>query len=278
MYPLLIPKWALHLTDPSLLRSSGLQWSAREATGGSVSCSRTPRHVTKGRAGIVPATLCLLDDDSPHELHLPLKRQKCGFILEKPVRKSLWIQIKNKKWQSLQHQEYPDWLHHCLYCNCTTLNHKPRQRVVKTAQHISRAELPSSEDFYTQWCRNKANRIIRDTNHTSDNMFWCCHPADGTAAFGPAPPGTRNSFIIKGWLQVKAGCGSVWGGLVPAGCPQNEFLVNLPNFIWFLLECDPVASMTSSKINYIEWSIYSLTVLLTCVGQIEASLLNWDFS
>jgi len=48
---------SLHLTHPKLLKSSGLQWSAMGATGGSVPCSRTLQHATMGRAGIKPASL-----------------------------------------------------------------------------------------------------------------------------------------------------------------------------------------------------------------------------
>jgi len=42
---------SLHLTHPSSLRSSGLRWCAREATGGSVTCSRTLRLATNGESG-----------------------------------------------------------------------------------------------------------------------------------------------------------------------------------------------------------------------------------
>jgi len=43
--------YSLHLTPPWLLRSSGLQRCAREATGGSVPCSRTHRLATNGESG-----------------------------------------------------------------------------------------------------------------------------------------------------------------------------------------------------------------------------------
>ncbi len=81
------------------------------------------------------------------------------------------------------------------YGSCTALNHKALQRVVKTAQHI-RTELPSMEDLYTQRCRKKANRIIKDPNHPSHKLF-CCHLADGTAASGPAPPGSGTASSLR---------------------------------------------------------------------------------
>ncbi|KAI3363650.1 hypothetical protein L3Q82_001187 [Scortum barcoo] len=51
------------------------------------------------------------------------------------------------------------------YSSCTALNRKALQRVVKAAQHITRTELPSMEDLYTQRCRKKATKIIKDPSH-----------------------------------------------------------------------------------------------------------------
>jgi hypothetical protein len=39
------------------------------------------------------------------------------------------------------------------YGSCSALNRKTLQRVVKAAHHITRTELPSMEDLYTQRCR-----------------------------------------------------------------------------------------------------------------------------
>ncbi|KAI3368245.1 hypothetical protein L3Q82_007965 [Scortum barcoo] len=52
------------------------------------------------------------------------------------------------------------------YSSCTALNRKALQREVKAAQHITRrTELPSMEDLYTQRCRKKATKIIKDPSH-----------------------------------------------------------------------------------------------------------------
>ncbi|KAI3351336.1 hypothetical protein L3Q82_005880 [Scortum barcoo] len=48
------------------------------------------------------------------------------------------------------------------YSSCTALNRKALQRVVKAAQHITRTELPSMEDLYTQRCRRKATKGPQD--------------------------------------------------------------------------------------------------------------------
>lgn len=41
----------------------------------------------------------------------------------------------------------------------------------KTAEHITRKKLASMEDLYTQRCRKKSNRIIKDPNHPSHKLF-----------------------------------------------------------------------------------------------------------
>ncbi|XP_053266772.1 uncharacterized protein LOC128424562 [Pleuronectes platessa] len=62
------------------------------------------------------------------------------------------------------------------YGSCTALNRKALQRVVKSAQHITRTALPSMEDLYTQRCRKKSSRIIKDPFHPSHNIF-CLLPS-----------------------------------------------------------------------------------------------------
>ena len=48
------------------------------------------------------------------------------------------------------------------YGSCTALNRKALQRVLKTAQNITRTELPSMEDLYSQRLRKKSLRILKD--------------------------------------------------------------------------------------------------------------------
>ncbi|KAI3354737.1 hypothetical protein L3Q82_004570 [Scortum barcoo] len=69
------------------------------------------------------------------------------------------------------------------YSSCTALNRKALQRVVKAAQHITRTELPSMEDLYTQRCRKKATKIIKDPSHPATNCSACCRLADGSLAW-----------------------------------------------------------------------------------------------
>ncbi|KAI3375811.1 hypothetical protein L3Q82_004093 [Scortum barcoo] len=64
------------------------------------------------------------------------------------------------------------------YSSCTALNCKALQRVVKAAQHITRTELPSMEDLYTQRCRKKATKIIKDPSHPATDCSVCCRLAN----------------------------------------------------------------------------------------------------
>ncbi|KAI3374503.1 hypothetical protein L3Q82_006319 [Scortum barcoo] len=57
------------------------------------------------------------------------------------------------------------------YSSCTALNCKALQRVVKAAQCITRTDLLSMEDLYTQQCRKRTNRITEDTNHLRNKLF-----------------------------------------------------------------------------------------------------------
>lgn len=61
------------------------------------------------------------------------------------------------------------WYDNCTTLKCETL-HPTRE---KTAQHITRMKLPPMQDLYTQRCRKKANRIIKECHGSSrDSLFF----------------------------------------------------------------------------------------------------------
>ncbi|KAI3373525.1 hypothetical protein L3Q82_022119 [Scortum barcoo] len=62
------------------------------------------------------------------------------------------------------------------YSSCTPINRKTLRRVMRAAQHITRMELPSMEDLYTQRCRRKATKIIKDPKSPSHKLF-CLLPS-----------------------------------------------------------------------------------------------------
>ena len=57
------------------------------------------------------------------------------------------------------------------YGNCTSLNHKALQRVVRSAQRITRGKLPAIDDTYSTQCHRMAKKIIKDNNHPSHCLF-----------------------------------------------------------------------------------------------------------
>ena len=57
------------------------------------------------------------------------------------------------------------------YGNCTALNRKALQRVVRSAQIITGGKLPALHDTYSTRCHRKAKKIIKDKNHPSHCLF-----------------------------------------------------------------------------------------------------------
>ena len=57
------------------------------------------------------------------------------------------------------------------YGNCSALNRKALQRVVRSAQCITGGKLPTLQDTYTTRCYRKAIKIIKDNNHPSHCLF-----------------------------------------------------------------------------------------------------------
>ncbi|KAK0146197.1 hypothetical protein N1851_014495 [Merluccius polli] len=57
------------------------------------------------------------------------------------------------------------------YGSCPALECKALQRVVRSAQRITRTELPTIQDLYSQCCRRKAQRILSDLSHPRHRLF-----------------------------------------------------------------------------------------------------------
>ncbi|TWW63263.1 hypothetical protein D4764_03G0002710 [Takifugu flavidus] len=62
------------------------------------------------------------------------------------------------------------------YGNCSASHWKALQKVVKTAQRIAGASLPSIEDIYRRRCHRRAKKISKDS----------CHPAHGLSTLMPS--------------------------------------------------------------------------------------------
>jgi hypothetical protein len=57
------------------------------------------------------------------------------------------------------------------YGNCSATDPKALQRVMRTAQYITRAKLPAIQDLFTRWCQRKALKIAKDSSHPSHRLF-----------------------------------------------------------------------------------------------------------
>ena len=57
------------------------------------------------------------------------------------------------------------------YGNCSASDRKALQRVMHTAQYITRAKLPAIQDLYTRWCQRKAKKMVKDSSHPSRRLF-----------------------------------------------------------------------------------------------------------
>ena len=58
------------------------------------------------------------------------------------------------------------------YGNCSASDRKALQRVVRTAQYITGAKLPSIQDIYTRLCQRKAQKTVKDPSHPSHRLFF----------------------------------------------------------------------------------------------------------
>jgi hypothetical protein len=55
--------------------------------------------------------------------------------------------------------------------NCSASDRKALQRVVCTAQYITRAKLPDIQDLYTWQCQRKAQKLVKDSSNLSNRLF-----------------------------------------------------------------------------------------------------------
>uniref|UniRef100_A0A8C7T6I6 Reverse transcriptase domain-containing protein n=1 Tax=Oncorhynchus mykiss TaxID=8022 RepID=A0A8C7T6I6_ONCMY len=85
------------------------------------------------------------------------------------------------------------------YGNCTALNRKALQRMVRSAQRITGDKLPALHDTYSTRCHRKAKKIIKDINHLSHWLFTPL-PSRRRGQYRCIKAGTerlKNSFYLK---------------------------------------------------------------------------------
>ena len=57
------------------------------------------------------------------------------------------------------------------YGNCSASDCKALHRIVRTAQYIPGAKLPTIPDIYTRRCQRKAKKMVKDSSHPSHRLF-----------------------------------------------------------------------------------------------------------
>ena len=85
------------------------------------------------------------------------------------------------------------------YGNCTALNGKALQRVVRSAQLITGGQTTCLHDTYSTRCHRKAKKIIKDINHPSHCLFTPL-PSKRRGQYRCIKAGTerlKNSFYLK---------------------------------------------------------------------------------
>ena len=98
--------------------------------------------------------------------------------------------------------------------NCTQVDRKNLQRVVRTAKQIIGVTLPSISDIYTTRCIHNATSIVEDPTHPSHRLF-CPFPS-GRRYYSIRSVTTRlqNSFFPKATRLLDAQ-GLIWSPLLP---------------------------------------------------------------
>ncbi|KAK3527713.1 hypothetical protein QTP86_000381 [Hemibagrus guttatus] len=92
--------------------------------------------------------------------------------------------------------------------NCTVLDRKTLQRIVKTEKIIG-VSLPSITDMYTTRCIRKANSIVDDPTHPSHTLFTLMPSGKRRPAIEPLPP-----LDVDGSLAYQALCLDIGLGMV----------------------------------------------------------------
>ncbi len=95
---------------------------------------------------------------------------------------SLWTWAKLKSWscnpailKTFYSGAIESVLTQCIsvwYSNATNQDCKALQRVVRLAERISGSALPSLQDIYLKRCKSRAVKIIKDSNHPGNRLFF----------------------------------------------------------------------------------------------------------
>nr|XP_049579054.1 uncharacterized protein LOC125970577 [Syngnathus scovelli]XP_049579055.1 uncharacterized protein LOC125970577 [Syngnathus scovelli] len=84
-----------------------------------------------------------------------------------------------------------------VWCGgCTASDWKNVRRVVRTAERIIGAPLPSIQDISSQRCMSRARNIINDPSHPHHGLFSLLPSGKRFAASAAGPPGSATAFSL----------------------------------------------------------------------------------
>ena len=83
------------------------------------------------------------------------------------------------------------------YGNCSASDHKALQSVVCTAQYITGAKLPATQDFYTRQCQRKALKIVKTPATPGIDCSLCYRTSNSTRSAKSRSKRLLNSFYPK---------------------------------------------------------------------------------
>lgn len=88
------------------------------------------------------------------------------------------------------------------FASCSTAERKVLQRVIDTAQKLSRCPLPSLEDIYRAHCLRRAQNIVRDPSHSGHYCLNCCLQGGTSGTLKPKQTDLRTVFIAELLLHL----------------------------------------------------------------------------
>uniref|UniRef100_A0A3Q3MEX0 Reverse transcriptase domain-containing protein n=1 Tax=Labrus bergylta TaxID=56723 RepID=A0A3Q3MEX0_9LABR len=83
------------------------------------------------------------------------------------------------------------------YGNCSVADRKALQRVVKTAQRITRCPLPAIEDVQRKRCLRRAHGILKDSSHPAHRLFTLLPSGRRFRSLRTRTSRLRNSFFPR---------------------------------------------------------------------------------
>uniref|UniRef100_A0A3Q3GWF6 Reverse transcriptase domain-containing protein n=1 Tax=Labrus bergylta TaxID=56723 RepID=A0A3Q3GWF6_9LABR len=83
------------------------------------------------------------------------------------------------------------------YGNCSVADRKALQRVVKTAQRITRCPLPAIEDVQRKRCLRRARGILKDSSHPAHRLFTLLPSGRRFRSLRTRTSRLRNSFFPR---------------------------------------------------------------------------------